>query len=52
MTLEGLDELETKRSVCALVGQYMEVVLWFLHAGLLPEPREVANIEVSSKSFN
>ena len=32
-----LDELLTKRTVSALLSLYLEVVLWFFHAGLLPE---------------
>ena len=43
---EGMDELETKYSVCLLVSQYLDVVLWFFNAGLLPEVREAANVEV------
>ena len=41
-----MEELETKSSVCQLVNQYLDVVLWFFGAGLLPEVREAANIEV------
>ncbi len=43
-----MDELRTKYSVCRLIHKYLEVVLWFFNAGLLPEVREQANSEVKS----
>ncbi len=39
---EGMIDLETKASVCRLVGRYLDAVLWFLAAGLLPEVGEPA----------
>ena len=45
---EGMEELETKHSVCLLVTQYLDAVLWFFNAGLLPEVRELASSDPGS----
>ncbi len=43
-----MEELETKHSVCLLVTQYLDAVLWFFNAGLLPEVREHASSDPGS----
>ncbi len=43
------EELETKVNVAWLVCLYVEVILWFFNAGLLPEVSEMANPEVLNK---
>jgi len=43
-----MEELETKFDVCKLICKYLEVILWFFNAELLPESQEQANSEVYS----
>ena len=33
----GMEELATKSSVCSMINQYLDIILWFANARLLPE---------------
>ena len=35
--LSGQQDIDTKLSVCALIQQHLQLVLWFYSVGLLPE---------------
>ncbi|TRY74821.1 hypothetical protein TCAL_05664 [Tigriopus californicus] len=51
VTEHGMQDLETKYEVTNLVNQYLEVILWFFNAKLLPElPEEDSNEDPESSN--
>lgn len=52
VTEHGMQDLETKYEVASLVNQYLEVILWFFNAKLLPELPEEESNEVRNRNSN